>query len=998
MRLLSFLLAIQLALLLPASSALVDPSSALQLPASGWRLWPGESRSTLKLDEQEETTVVHLIKSDQARAYCYFPVNGGTLYHLSIRYRYQGNRPPVFKTAFRDEQGTPGGAPSVLAQSRPVDDGWHLFELTVLAPVGTTACQLIANLPGGNGELWIGETLLEGESGLLISSGEVDGDPLSEFWTNQPGGGAFWNVDPEATGNEMQTEVKLAYDHQHLYLLFINSEPSLASAKRQWLGRDEKVWEDESNEVYIVNTGGEARQFISNINGAQWDGRLYQKIAGDPFQADSTWNGQWRSVVKTAGERWYHLFVIPFSDLGETPKRGTNWGVHFTRHRYAGLKPERTRWNHFRGANHQLDCYASLLFGASAATLTRFVAPIEPVPLDIKRENVQYASLLGDEAGEYIVGDWGSGFYLGRYSDTYQRRYNAAQWLAVQEKQLVETSKTSTFGPPYPMGPHAANWAIFDEAFHQAGLRFPYAMTTSGVDRRALEAGATFYDNTPFGTAKARVAEFDPRKQEALFMLTDEFLEKNRERIPSILCFDVVDEPTNSMFSAFSRTIRPDAGLILDGVEEEIRAGFGNGKYGLWDARQPESERSPYERIAFVQWWNHRMAKWGADVRGFLEQKAPETPIVISNQNTVGDIPLIDVPLLSQDTDWLSVDPYPTAVLALSGRDRALYHTGFATKWVRDLGGEKPTRSILQAFIYHDHTPNRSNVREWASQALKSGASILCWYNDGPAEVTIPEVWQETQKINRQVKNMKRLRLPEKSRTVIFHSLLSQAGLNDRLLHSQYTLYTLLGERLGSWFRFVGDTQKDTDALSQAALIYLPQAAYLSRPVAERLLKEVQRGATLVVLDPLAFHSDEYGVPLKVREALLGGKLGQRHEAKHLLTQPGALAELPESVQLPLTPVAAGIHRGRVLAYHLSVPEDGVVFARYEDGNPAAYHRKVGKGRVIYFGALPYGNSELAIADSPWLGFHQRLAASVGEATSLPIWSFYLSDAEISAK
>jgi hypothetical protein len=384
------------------------------------------------------------------------------------------------------------------------------------------------------------------------------------------------------------------------------------------------------------------------------------------------------------------------------------------------------------------------------------------------------------------------------------------------------------------------------------------------------------------------------------------------------------------------------------------------------------------------------MADWGKQVRQGLNERMPGVPIQLSNQNTVGNIPFVDVPLLSQDSDIVSVDPYPTAVLSLHGRARALYHTGFATKWMHDLAGEKEMTTIAQGFIYHGMAPSPDDVREWASQALKNGAHTLSWYAEGPASITIPDTWNEINAINKQVGKMNAIVFPS-TKTTVFHSLISQAGLNDEALHGAYSVYSLLGERMGSWFEFSGERNGKAQDLSKYNLIYVPSASYLTKETAQALLKRTQEGATIVFFDPLSLSTSELGDSLdSIRGELIGGTLGKQREASALSVKGGVIAEFPQSAQLPLTPVAQGIHRGKILAYDITAPADAQVFATYEDSKPAGYSRKVGQGRVIYFAAQPFGNSELAIKDSPWEDFMRALAKEIGEPTGLPIWQFYL--------
>jgi hypothetical protein len=380
-------------------------------------------------------------------------------------------------------------------------------------------------------------------------------------------------------------------------------------------------------------------------------------------------------------------------------------------------------------------------------------------------------------------------------------------------------------------------------------------MTTSGNDAIALKNGARYYDETPQGVASGRVVDFDPAKLESILSVFDRFLSQpvNKENLKKLIAFfSVVDEPTNTMFGAFSRSRRTNATAILDEVDAKIRVEYGAGRYGLYDHFGAQKENSPYERIAFIRWWNAQMADWGKQVRQGLNERMPGVPIQLSNQNTVGNIPFVDVPLLSQDSDIVSVDPYPTAVLALHGRARALYHTGFATKWMHDLAGEKEMTTIAQGFIYHGMAPSPDDVREWASQALKNGAHTLSWYAEGPASITIPDTWNEINAINKQVGKMNAIAFPS-TKTTVFHSLISQAGLNDEALHGAYSVYSLLGERMGSWFEFSGERDGKAQDLSKYNLIYVPSASYLTKETAQALLKRTQEGATIVFFDPLSW-------------------------------------------------------------------------------------------------------------------------------------------------
>jgi len=71
------------------------------------------------------------------------------------------------------------------------------------------------------------------------------------------------------------------------------------------------------------------------------------------------------------------------------------------------------------------------------------------------------------------------------------------------------------------------------------------------------------------------------------------------------------------------------------------------------------------------------------------------------------------------------------------------------------------------------------------------------------------------------------------------------------------------------------------------------------------------------------------------------------------------------------------------------VPPSGAdILFTYEDGSPAAYSRKLGNGEVIVFGAMPFQDSELAVAPGAWETFFSGLVDERKIARDLPIWRF----------
>jgi len=349
----------------------------------------------------------------------------------------------------------------------------------------------------------------------------------------------------------------------------------------------------------------------------------------------------------------------------------------------------------------------------------------------------------------------------------------------------------------------------------------------------------------------------------------------------------------------------------------------------------------------------------------------------------------IDVARHAAYSDVVSADPYPTATLAYYGRERALYQTGFSTKYLADLAVGKRVCIMPQAFIYQGGAPTVVRVREWASQAIKNGANILFWYTAGPFRYTCPDAYREMLRVNHIVGAMNKLAVPP-TRTAIFVSNSTLAANEDRGQHGWYTLYSILGEKLKTWFHFVSDTNLALGQrkLSDYDLVYATQLEYADTATAERLTAFVEQGGILVLLDPKSLTHNIDGSSLaKTRDRLIGGKLGPTIRAQELRTRTSAYGLKPGAV-LPLRAVRNQRGAGQVTAYRLTPPRDVRVFATYGDGQPAAFARSVGKGQVIYFAAQPFGDSTLALTPGAWANLFGTLARQVGEPGNRPIWDF----------
>jgi hypothetical protein len=157
-----------------------------------------------------------------------------------------------------------------------------------------------------------------------------------------------------------QTVAMIAYDDANLYVAYHCEEPNTGKLKTVVKDRDgSPIWNDDEIELFIDTEGDGAApyfQFIVNAANVQFD--MWKG------KGDVGWNGKWTSEVKVGTDAWDVEILIPFSDLGTTPKPGDTWGVNFTRHVMTVSPDEWTTWSPIAaGGFHQPQLFGKLNFG-----------------------------------------------------------------------------------------------------------------------------------------------------------------------------------------------------------------------------------------------------------------------------------------------------------------------------------------------------------------------------------------------------------------------------------------------------------------------------------------------------------------------------------------------------------------------------------------------------------------------------------------------------------
>ena len=352
-----------------------------------------------------------------------------------------------------------------------------------------------------------------------------------------------------------------------------------------------------------------------------------------------------------------------------------------------------------------------------------------------------------------------------------------------------------------------------------------------------------------------------------------------------------------------------------------------------------------------------------------------------------------DYTRLAPFADIVDADPYASlSERTTLGRGR--YNHGFAAKFLSDLTGA-PVRVIVEAFPYAGHTPTPQDLDIWTAQALRAGATHISFYALGNPRVTDPALYDHMLDVARTLRATRLPGRPTDPRSLVLYSTTSEGqaqphlrGLNRYRTsgNALYSTYALLGELGKNAFVFDADTRllHHPERLDRASVVWLPRADTMNRRLAERLLRWVRAGGTLVVTDPNAFRRTPTGQSLRdISRQLVGARLSTPGRPQDYAVAAGALGPTLPATQLTI-PTASAHSRS-----FAALPENASVVGNFADGTPALISRPVGAGRVLAFATDPMVPSALAHPDTlaALMTAIQRLG---GGAVDDPAWGYAL--------
>ena len=193
------------------------------------------------------------------------------------------------------------------------------------------------------------------------SAPKLDGVFSADEWGAAPvltgfyGYGRRGSLDSKA---KFQTEVRLGYDDQALYVAYRLIEADVNHLASTYDKRDGKVWRDDSADFTILPPGlpkDKGRQYVVNPQGAAFD-RI--------VDGNSAWNSGFsvKPGVDKKANAWVLEMAIPWEDFGKKAESGQVWRAQFGRSNWTGGKNNASSWAPVYGNLCNTDYMGILLF------------------------------------------------------------------------------------------------------------------------------------------------------------------------------------------------------------------------------------------------------------------------------------------------------------------------------------------------------------------------------------------------------------------------------------------------------------------------------------------------------------------------------------------------------------------------------------------------------------------------------------------------------------
>ncbi|MBT5611543.1 MAG: hypothetical protein HN742_24045 [Lentisphaerae bacterium] len=190
----------------------------------------------------------------------------------------------------------------------------------------------------------------------------MDGNLDDAVWHGLPRGKGFLMVGGPGFAWRKPTSFRMGWTDDGLYVAVRCREP-FRHRIHPLTADGDKLWSDESVELFLSVDGKDYCQFIFNTVGARWHGKGSQEGTKEQPVRD------WTATAGKPGDDWTAEVWIPFSVVGAKPQQGDVWTFNIGRNAVLSPAVERhSCWAPVRRGFADVSAFASLTFmGAPAA-------------------------------------------------------------------------------------------------------------------------------------------------------------------------------------------------------------------------------------------------------------------------------------------------------------------------------------------------------------------------------------------------------------------------------------------------------------------------------------------------------------------------------------------------------------------------------------------------------------------------------------------------------
>lgn len=389
----------------------------------------------------------------------------------------------------------------------------------------------------------------------------IDGKDTDAVWRIAPVIDEFRQFDPgENLPSTFRTEIRVAYDDRHLYVLVRAFDPHPDSIVSLLSRRDVKTASDQLK--IIIDAYHDRRSGVEmavNPAGVKRDFSLYNDNT-----EDATWDGVWDVGTRIDSAGWVAEFRVPFSQLRFTAKNTHEFG--FGVWRDVTRRNERDAWPIFRTSQRTLISQLGTITGIEGIGTPR---RLELLPYSVIKSVPNPVSLPGGSHGDLAVGlDLKAG---------------------IGSHITVDATVNPDFGQ-VEADPAVLNLSAFEIRFDE---RRPFFQEGAGLYRCNGPCEGTFYTRRIGRTPQLRSDAADPvfTNITAATKLTGRF--------NNGVAIGVLDAQTERVRGVNGHTIEPQTNYFVARALRELRGGRSQFGVQLTNmTRQRDGDTDPVLRRA----------------------------------------------------------------------------------------------------------------------------------------------------------------------------------------------------------------------------------------------------------------------------------------------------------------------------------------------------------------------------------------------------------------